>query len=280
LDSATMTQATLWHADHVFLPPGRMSDLFLVQVVKPFLRDIPDVRAWFFIRYGERGPHLRIRIATADPAMGEIAHRHWRRCAPAFLESTPPGPEWRGSNGPHITPGSVLTIPYEAETVRYGGELAMPIGERAFCRSTALALGILAATPDDAGARIGQAMRLMLASASVLTHDRVAIGALFRAYAEGWRTHLAASGWVPGDAPVMVIDQDAVRCALEPEDRPTFGSTWVAWLREMIHALDAIGPLTASRQDIVMSQMHMLCNRLGVSPAMEFHLATQIGGIL
>ena len=275
-----MTPSTHWHADHVFLPPGRMSDLFLIRVIAPFLRDLDGARTWFFIRYGEGGPHLRVRVVTADETTGAIVHHHWQGGVSAFLDDTAPGPEWNGAAGPTFTPGTVRIVSYEAEIARYGGERAMPIGERLFCRSTTLALGIVDATLDDPNARIGQTMRLMMASASVLTDDPAAIGTLFRAYAEGWRNYLARSGWIPGDAPVSVVDPEAIRRALQPDARPTYGTAWRTCLREMLDELDEVGPLSASKSDIVMSQLHMLCNRLGVSPATEFHLATQIGGAL
>lgn len=271
--------STLWHADHIFLHPGPESDHFLVQYVEPYLRHTPAVRAWFFIRYREGGSHLRIRIA-ADPATCAQAAHHWRQCTVGFSKAASANLDLSEAMGPHIPPGNVLTIPYEPETERYGGELAIPIAERTFCRSTALALRILSATPTNPAARIGQALRLMLVSASVLTPDQSIIGQLFRTYAEGWRSHFAKYGWEAGDPPVSVIDPDAIRLALIPDNRRTFGSAWRNCLITMMDELKTAGPLTASLEDVVLSQMHMLCNRLDISPTIELHLAEQIGRIL
>jgi thiopeptide-type bacteriocin biosynthesis protein len=284
--NAVMTPAAQasWSSDHVFIPPGRMSDLFLVHSVAPFLRDLAGVRKWFFIRYGEGGPHVRIRVDVESPAVADTVHRRWRDAASDYLDGSEPGPEWQAREEPTFDPGSVQRIEYEPEIDRYGGPRVMPSNERLFCRSTTLALGIIAATLDDFERRIGQAVKIMIASAGTLSDDPKVIGEIFRRYAEGWKRFLTPFGWSPDIQPISLSDLAAVQASLNESASGgrSYTSVWRVSLAELLNDLDAenVRPLTANKTDIVMSQLHMFCNRLGLSPSMEFHLASQIGSAL
>ena len=273
-----------WSADHVYISPGRMSDRFLLRIAAPLLRDLAGAGNWFFIRYGEGGPHLRIRVAVDDPAVSDRLHECWRQAAPRHVDAAPLAIEWRSDDAPEREPGSVHRIAYEPEVARYGGPRAMASNERLFCQSTSLALGIIGATLGDADRRIGQAIKIMIASVRSFADDPAEIGEIFRRYAAGWRSFLAPTGWTPDGEPVALSDPHAIEAALleTPDERRSYSSAWRGCLAALIAALDAddAAPLTASKPDIVMSQLHMFCNRLGLSPAMEFHLATAIARVL
>lgn len=261
-----------------------MSDLFLVEAAVPFLRELAGVRKWFFIRYGEGGPHIRIRLDVDNRLVADAAHAYWKEQAPKYLDGSVPGPEWRGRGEKMFEPGSVQRIKYEAEIARYGGPLVIPANERLFCRSTMLALGIVAATLDDFERRIGQAVKIMVASAQVISDDRRVIGDMFLRYAAGWERFLTSVGWTPEAQPIAVVDPDAIRKAFATVDvgSRSYSDVWRAGLAELVKELEApeSRPLTASKDDVVLSQVHMFCNRLGISPALEFHLASQIGNVL
>lgn len=272
-----------WSSEHVFISPGTMSDLFLVRVVAPFLRTRSGVRKWFFIRYGEGGPHLRIRIEAEDPEVAEAARRRWQEAAPGYLDGTVPGPEWSTGTETAFEPGSVQRIDYEPELERYGGARVMAANERLFCRSTTLALGIIGATLDSFERRIGQAAKMMVAGAGALTDDRERIGEMFRNYAAGWERFLTPFGWRPDARPLTLRDPDVEAWLGEAASgERSYSTVWRASVDDLVAELAAEDnqPLTARPSDIVFSQIHMLCNRLGVSPSMEFHLASQIGNSL
>ncbi|MEU3184609.1 lantibiotic dehydratase C-terminal domain-containing protein [Streptomyces sp. NPDC006923] len=42
-------------------------DRVLTDVIGPTTRELPPGRPWFFIRYGQAGPHLRLRIGDLSP---------------------------------------------------------------------------------------------------------------------------------------------------------------------------------------------------------------------
>ncbi|MDV3456053.1 thiopeptide-type bacteriocin biosynthesis protein [Sphingomonas sp. HF-S4] len=262
---------TIWSADHVFISPGAMSDAFLVDVAAPFLKQLDGAGDWFFIRYGEGGPHLRIRVRVEHEDVAARIHRRWCEAAPAYVDSGD-------------VMGGVRRIAYQPEIARYGGPQAMPLSERAFCRSTALSLGIIAATSGDMERRIGQAIGIMIASLRSLTDDQAEIGRILRDHAAGWERWFAAVGWPVTDeaAPVALRDPATVEAALHGPAGPprSYGAAWQACLAALLDALQPPAPGVAGPEDIVRSHLHMFCNRLGVSPATEYHLARAVGGFI
>lgn len=262
-----------------------MSDAFLVNVAAPFLKELDGAGDWFFIRYGERGPHLRIRVAVEHPDVAAQIHRRWREAAPAHVDAVAPLPVPSGDQNP-IDVGSVRSIAYEPEIARYGGPLAMPLSERVFCRSTALSLGIIAATLDDMEQRIGQAIGIMIASVRSLTDDRAKVGHILSGHAAAWEHWFAAVDWPVAQAatPVVLSDPAAVEAALRAPMgiARSYGAAWHACLTALVRELAAqdTPPTGVARMTgIVLSHLHMFCNRLGISPAMEFHLAKAISAI-
>lgn len=276
-----------WSADHIFISPGPMSDAFLIDVAAPFLKGLDGAGEWFFIRYGEGGPHLRIRVAVDHSDIAAKIHRRWQEAAPAHVDAPAPAPVPDTHEG-LVAPGSVRSIAYEPEIARYGGPRAMPLSEQLFCRSTALSLGIIAATLGDMEQRIGQAIGIMIASVRSLTDDPAEIHRLLSGYAQGWERWFAAVDWPAAidTVPVTLHDPAAVEAALHAPIGPSvrsYGAAWHACLAALIQVLEAQDPPpppVAGKADIVLSHLHMFCNRLGISPAMEFHLAKAIGGIV
>lgn len=56
-----------WLYFQIYCHPGRADDL-LLEVVNPFLLEFRQViEKWFFIRYGENGSHIRLRMCLSDP---------------------------------------------------------------------------------------------------------------------------------------------------------------------------------------------------------------------
>ncbi|MYT25707.1 hypothetical protein GTW69_36490, partial [Streptomyces sp. SID7760] len=80
---------------------------------------------WFFIRYHEGGPHLRIRFRGAGSG-GDAARDAAALAAELALAAagtTPATGTWPGRHG------EVRVVAYEPETERYGGPPALPVAE-------------------------------------------------------------------------------------------------------------------------------------------------------
>jgi thiopeptide-type bacteriocin biosynthesis protein len=126
----------MWQGYHLFRP--RPHDRFLVDEVKPFVDAMrPD--AFFFIRYNDPAPHIRLRLMSARDLDQEVLG---------------------------VFPDAEI-VAYEPEFERYGGPELMPVAERQFESSSRAVLAAMS-RPDwsyEAALRTAIGMHLTLAEA-------------------------------------------------------------------------------------------------------------------
>ncbi|GEO02909.1 lantibiotic biosynthesis protein [Adhaeribacter aerolatus] len=125
---------------------------FLRQAVAPFVQKILAeglAEQFFFIRYWEKGPHIRLRF-KGDPEVleNQVKPRIIQyfsnyftmhpscRIDPPWLAAVPEAQQWYPNN-------SIQFIPYEPETERYGGDSGIFISESQFQASSEAVLGAL-----------------------------------------------------------------------------------------------------------------------------------------
>lgn len=227
-----------WQPEHI--------DTFITDTLDPMLAE----REWFYIRYGETGPHLRVRVrGEADPApfREAIAQADY-----PILETG--RPDWL----PH---GDVRETPYVPEIERYGGPQALPVAEELFCHSTKVAIAVLRAA-HSTSAKITAAFELAMATTKALDLDRPAAAAWLRMMGASWRfaqesttldSHFAAHRIIGKHGAAL-----AARWDLEPR-----GATahWVERIR--------IARSTVDTPHVWAAQLHMVFNRLGITPDQE-----------
>jgi thiopeptide-type bacteriocin biosynthesis protein len=290
--------ASHWRSLHAFFPQPQHGDV-LILAVEDVLRGLgADAPQWFFIRYGEGGPHIRVRLAGATPASFErVRSRLSDECA-ALARADPDRAWWQASTVPDeqgriFEAGEVVEIDYLPETRRYGGEQALALNEGLFHTSTAVALAAIRATGDDRAGRARIAVALTIAAASIVSDSYQELGAFFERYAGFWNALGSAAGpasrqGVLGDAERLRARYRAHREAIMRDAPP---ATLVEiWRDALVQARSGfadlqshgrlVSPLTgrtaASREDyagaldsMFRSQIHMLNNRLGFSPMEE-----------
>ncbi len=250
-------------------------DTFLTTNLGPLLA--ADVAAghiggWYFLRYWETGPHLRVRVRGASATyVTDLAERVAKLIANAdhrlldhdheeyYASIGAPDVSWL----PH---GDVREVPYEPEIARYGGLDALPVSEELFCRSTEVALAVLPATRTTS-AKLSAAFGLAMATATALGFDRPGAAAWLRSLAASWRnvsepaqppstgSHRAAS---------LILSRHAETLDRKWAAEPT-GAT-AHWASHLRAAYTAVGP---DRDYVWASQLHMLFNRLGLTPEEE-----------
>jgi hypothetical protein len=222
---------------------------------------------FFFIRYWEGGPHVRIRVPAADLdrvvtrcADYLAAHPSVDRIDPASFAAMTAALARREGVEPTAVRepnDSVRLTPYRFEHDRYGsGPAVRAAVERHFEESSRLALALLAAG-------LGVDRRRAVALSAVLLTPEVG----------DWRWW-APPGVEPSYGAIYERQRDALATLRLGADRP--GMVWSA----SIGALrDALPP--AGRDRILDTCAHLFCNRLGLPPAQEGlvrYLAAMISG--
>ncbi|MFC5289964.1 thiopeptide-type bacteriocin biosynthesis protein [Actinokineospora guangxiensis] len=272
---------TRWTSLHLHVHwSAAQTDEFLTGTLGPML----DARAadgllgeWFFIRYWMGGPHLRVR-ATGVADAAELAAALRAAVAAGPAPEGEPRPGWTAH-------GTVLAVPYEPETQRYGGEEPLPIAEKVFAASTRAALRALASPVER---RMAAAMALVYATGVALGFGDRAIALWLRRHAGAWRwvretemlpaaTVLARTAAVRADHGTPVTA--ALRAVRAGRADSAVGE-WTADVADADRAAAAVGLEGPRRAAVWASQVHMLCNRMGVAPDEERALCWLLAAIL
>ena len=145
---------------------------FLSKAVKPFIEDIMNnnlAEQFFFIRYWEQGPHIRLRF-KGDPTLLDeqikpklISHFNdyfkenpSKREDSDWVKNLPEDRQWFPNN-------TIQFIDYEPEVTRYGGEDGILIAEEQFQFSSKAILAILEESDEwDYNRALGAAIQLHL----------------------------------------------------------------------------------------------------------------------
>ncbi|MFJ8955014.1 thiopeptide-type bacteriocin biosynthesis protein [Streptomyces sp. NPDC102381] len=276
-EQVTTGTGTAWSAWHLHLASNAQSllDRVVQHVIAPVVQTL-DGAPWFFIRYWEAGPHLRLRIgdlspaehdrveallrellATAGrPAEGEVVLKEEAYRAEAGLLARG---EY-GSDHPVVAlrPPGVHRAVYEPETERYGGPTLMPAAERLFQRASELVLALLphVSTPQT---RSALALRATVSAAAALGDG--AEQALFYAHSlTAWRAWAAGLGSTPAELDRLCHIPEGTAKPVDPDQHGPFGN-WHAALTDLVREIRVTTEHVPGQ--IVVSHVHMLHNRLG-----------------
>lgn len=269
---------------------------------------------WFFMRYWEGGPHIRFRFLTSskqeEQAVVEIIRNNmsaWKAKVALDKESYYANHTFDGSNIPveelpWYPDGSVEAIAYQPELHRYGGEYAITANEQLFSLSSNLALALTKATQNNPAKRYSLALSMMLASICGYRCKLKTIIEFFSAYASYWQRYseqtkilaeaeLAETFVEP--AHLTMVNSIILRAkennrTNEPQSIWSHGiQSFVAELSELQlngklfspmdgQVVDSITANEGTILNIISSQMHMLNNRLGLTPSQELLLSLKI----
>lgn len=282
-------------------------DRIVREVVEPFVaraRREGWVDGHFFIRYSERGPHVRLRLhgseevleGTVWPALAEHVLAH---SPDAIVDATPDEPAFtRPEPGEPVRVTHLARVAYEPETERYGGPDALPVAERLFADSSDTAYRLMSGMGAERSSRLGKG----LLATVVLLHTFARSRAHGAAFAETYSTNylrtvareddgrekfLGAFGQgYEQQADTLGAYVDEVWSRLdEGEALSDALDAWAAALRERRAELRAlsdagrvqVGGRPAESWDhvvagIVPSYVHMMNNRLGITIQEESYL--------
>ncbi|RSM98131.1 hypothetical protein DMB42_44790 [Nonomuraea sp. WAC 01424] len=295
-----------WISLHAFHRGG--TDRLITQAVGGLVSSLAAdslLRGYFFLRYWEGGPHLRLRLLPSAHPL-EVAER-----ATAALErhlAAHPSPaSWdpgqyaataeRYARAEHLlhydrrvrVRDGVEAIAYRPEYGTYGGPEAVEAAERHFHDSSRIALALLAGQLGP-GRRAGFAAAALMLALAAWEPDPSRLA----------RTLPTARNRpsAPRDAlMVQLLRSHRIATGEErPGARDPLGAWWcsIDTLRHRVLDLQATGRfnpepaqsafvppgVTRPRGDLLILLLrcvHLLCNRLGLPPAHESHLRHLVG---
>lgn len=299
-----MNGSSEWLSAHLYHPGS--FDVLLLRGVGPLVEALIDCEAidgFFFVRYWDGGPHIRLRLKgnreRLDKVAGPRLHDHFS-LYPNRASFTP---DQLGVKREDQSPITVVTAQYVPEVERYGGHHGIAIAERQFEASSRAVLGFLEASCTyDYSCSIGMALQMHLSLVRSFAMSQEEASRLFRHLA---REELAYAyppyaGQMPTHPSltetVLAAFQRGFRAArsdLVPRlrtiwdtpspEKPAQGQWFVTWDRSMrkigeelreAHLQGLLNTPTAhsARCDtfaedvrgILSSYIHMTNNRLGV----------------
>jgi thiopeptide-type bacteriocin biosynthesis protein len=242
-----------WQPDHV--------DAFISEKLAPLFDG-----DWFYVRYWETGPHLRIRYRGTRDLRQSILDLVTAAGYP-LLDIDPAAyyADINATEGPWLPHGDVREVPYEPEVERYGGPEGLPVAEDLFCRSTEVALAVLRSARSES-ARLSAAIGLAISTTKALGLDRPAAAAWLRTMGASWRyaqEPAAAPSLESHIAAHQILSQRGKEISAR-WDRPSSPATahWIEQIRAAKAKIDLPPQFWAS-------QLHMLFNRIGINPEQE-----------
>lgn len=288
-----------WHALHCFLSDSEGLERFLLEAVVPEMDRLQAeklMERWFYIRYDEGGHHLRVRMGELpESEHGAVSDRLTDALSLYLPQPGTPSRQWPRMEH---TNGSVVPVPYESEFRRYGGAYAMPVSEKLFGISSRLAVQILSKAGPGMPARLAVAADLMTAcvAGQELEHEEAI--RFFMSYANYWEQFLVKRNvpQLPADeqAQTRYVERYAAfRADLAAPNQPprSIAMVWARAIRETVRTYRELGAggllqspatgdtahteaeITEAIASVLASQTHMMNNRLGVAPSLEYKLA-------
>lgn len=269
------TDWSTWHL-HLGSDARTLGDRVIGTVIGPVVETL-DGAPWFFLRYWQGGPHLRLRVGGLDPR----GHDRVERLLTALLEPAGRlGPGERPMTAAEYEAGvgvfaatergadrtpqgfrapGVHRADYEPEYDRYGGVELMPRTEALFQLSSELVLGLLPHLGNQA-ARTMMALRGTMAAAVALG-DGDEQATFYQRSMGAWRSWAADSGCTPAQLEQLCAAEPAA-APPDPAQHGPFGP-WHAAIGDLAARIDPAAAMPAPM--VVFSHVHMLNNRLGRS---------------
>jgi hypothetical protein len=287
-----------WHSVHLFVAAERDLDALALEAGS-WMADqkLGCSRPWFFIRYMEGGPHLRLRAKAGDIEAWTSLKQHITDVCTTLARGKEPDQWARAMTSPTRrgevhSPGQAVDSAYQPETIRYGGEEALAVHEDLFATSSRIASEVVRRTGHNSGDRVGAAMRLTLDTLAGLMGLEADPQRYMSEYAASWRGTWPDNIEKPRTVGFDVEASYRARASQPDGELPkTISGKWIGALREARGRLDdiarrgaMISPMSgepvggaaavrSAMASMTHSQIHMLNNRLGLWPNVEIAMA-------
>ncbi|MGH3897439.1 MAG: lantibiotic dehydratase C-terminal domain-containing protein [Pseudonocardiaceae bacterium] len=308
--AARCTVPSRWVSVHLYYQ-GALNDL-LCSAVRPLVGELAAaglIDGFFFIRYWQGGPHVRLRVLLRDQVQARPVERlievrigrFFARCPSQTVvrsedylhtagrlaqhEFGPGGPTVDRNTVEPLQPNNTLRyVAYVPEGDRLGGPAGVAAFEPHFMDSATLALELIAANPSEQR-RTGRALAMMLLGAAVVLPDLRRLARYFRysyrdwaaRHAGGDRTRAARyeTGWQQSYDRQRAQLGDLARRLLD-EARPGAGNHLDAvsarWVASVSSLRNRLTDQRFALEPLLFQCLHKHNNRLGIKVAEETYL--------
>lgn len=152
-----------WHSLHIFVRTNELQDALIIYLHQEIqkLKKENNVNKWFFIRYWEGGPHVRFRyqghydeskmIKNITAFLKQKNEQEVSISRQQYYENINISAEGFTSIDelPWFKQGEVVSIPYEPEILRYGGDKNIILSEQVFDLSSEITTQIILYTQQN-----------------------------------------------------------------------------------------------------------------------------------
>ncbi|MEU6736536.1 lantibiotic dehydratase C-terminal domain-containing protein [Streptomyces physcomitrii] len=214
-----------WQAMHIFYAANPQP--LLVTCVRPLITALTEeglIDGHFFINYWLEGPHVRLRLRPARPALTEEVRRRAEEAVSAFLRTRPAlyqvdsgflnefynalfeiefpegdrsafmGPDGRMNLRPN---NSYTWEAYEPEYGKYGGPAGIELAEWHFAHSSDLVMeGLRSMNLHLRTVLLGSSAQLMMVMAAAFLPDRESLADFFDRYYEFWNRAFPGTNFI------------------------------------------------------------------------------------
>ncbi len=271
----------IWRAWQLHLASAAHSthDRVLSEVIAPVVRELPE-NPWFFIRYWQGGPHLRLRL-------GNLSEQQTQQVADNLRERLDVAGQLRADEEPlavaqyssnvgkfaaaelgadsvvePVRAPGVYPAHYEPETQRYGGQRHLDQSEKLFQLSSDLVLQALprfTASTD----RSWWALRATV-SAAVALGEHPTGAPFYRESLIAWRAWAVQTGNSAEHIQTLcdIVSEPAANLK-ELLLNTVTETPWSDWHRELARLSQALREDGVPAGRVLFSHVHMLNNRVG-----------------
>lgn len=301
--TATERNWRTWHLHGDSFDPQLLEEV-VVRVVTPTIAGLVTRRVdvglrtqWFFLRYWQRGPHVRLRIADLDAATAysvteELASRLAEIIAATPLDGRIDETAYAAAAGAlaavgegagpidagRLRPAGVHADTYEPEIERYGGPDLIAVSESLFHSSSIVVARVCSNRAGRQHALL-DAVEAMAATASAWPGDPFdLLAAVQRSWAQ-WLEAASAGSASGVDAAAAVYAAKLAPIAVQLRAVVDgAASRWSPWTDGLaLAARHWVGDLGERRaRQIVGSHLHMTQNRLGLGAGREAYVAAAL----
>ena len=182
-----MRNDNFWLAAYLYY--DRPWENFLVEAVQPFVKNMFTaglVDRFFFIRYWEQGPHIRLRFRGTEQTLTQVVQPELDAFFGRFFDKRP-SQRKEPDLQPMVPNNTIHYAPYEPEIERYGGPVGINIAEQQFQLSSETVLTLIAASPGwHYNRALGAAIQMHLALAWAMEMNLVETQRLFAQVYASW----------------------------------------------------------------------------------------------